>query len=215
MAKYCAKCGTKIGLLSDYPLELSENCILCSSCSSPISGRIAKLYHMSSKEDFELCAKEITDFSSSIYNNQIVDAIKHKVSEIYTKTAPNMALRPTVDHSIIDELVVNQLLTTGYNFHGYTIKKYFGIISGEVVLGTGFLSEFSASFSDFLGSKSESFAKKLESAKDAALKRLIQHSAEKGGNAVIGVDFDYITFSSNMIGVVANGTSVLIEKNQE
>ena len=37
-------------------------------------------------------------------------------------------------------------------------------------------------------------------------------SADKGGNAIIGVDFDYITFHGNMIGVVANGTSVIIEK---
>ena len=33
-----------------------------------------------------------------------------------------------------------------------------------------------------------------------------------GANAVIGVDFDYLTFSNNMIGVVANGTAVNIEK---
>ena len=35
---------------------------------------------------------------------------------------------------------------------------------------------------------------------------------DKGGNAIIGIDFDYITFSNNMIGVVANGTAVRIEK---
>lgn len=103
------------------------------------------------------------------------------------------------------------LLTTGYDFVGYKIKKYIKVISGETVLGTGFLSELSASFSDFFGTASETFAIKLESAKDAATKKLIDKSIILGGNAVIGVDFDYITFGNNMIGVIANGTSVIVE----
>lgn len=43
------------------------------------------------------------------------------------------------------------------------------------------------------------------------MRKLIEKSVSVGGNAVIGVDFDYIVFGNNMIGVVANGTSVIIE----
>ena len=41
---------------------------------------------------------------------------------------------------------------------------------------------------------------------------MVEKSIDAGGNALIGVDFDYITFHGNMIGVVANGTSVIVEK---
>jgi len=51
--------------------------------------------------------------------------------------------------------------------------------------------------------------------KNAAKQRLIIQSVNLGGNAVIGVDFDYINFSNNMIGVSANGTSVTIEEMEE
>ena len=54
----------------------------------------------------------------------------------------------------------------------------------------------------------------MEKAKEAALDKMIKNSVEAGGNAIIGVDFDYITFAYNMIGVVASGTSVVIEKIQ-
>lgn len=104
------------------------------------------------------------------------------------------------------------MLTTGYNFERYRIVDYKGVISGQVVLGTGFLSEFSSSLADFFGTEANRFSDKLEKAKDAAKERLIEKSVLSGGNAVIGVDFDYIMFSSNMVGVVANGTSVIIEK---
>ena len=105
-------------------------------------------------------------------------------------------------------------LTTGYTFEGYTIEKYFGIASGHVVLGTGFLSEFTANFANFLGVESTQFAKKMETAKEPALRKLIETSITKGGNALIGVDFDYINLKSNLIGVSANGTSVTIKKNE-
>ena len=41
---------------------------------------------------------------------------------------------------------------------------------------------------------------------------LIKKSAALGGNAVIGIDIDYNMFSNNVIGVIANGTSVVIRK---
>lgn len=52
----------------------------------------------------------------------------------------------------------------------------------------------------------------MEKAKESAMKKLLHKSASIGGNAVIGIDFDFVNFSNNMIGVSANGTSVIIEK---
>lgn len=117
-----------------------------------------------------------------------------------------------VEQTKLSQEMEEHLLTSGYNFEGYKIIKYNGIISGQVVLGTGFLSELTASLSDFLGVEADKFSSKLNVAKEAALKRLIRESVNRGGNAVIGIDFDYITFSNNMIGVIANGTSVVLEK---
>lgn len=106
-------------------------------------------------------------------------------------------------------------MTTGYNFEGYNIVDYKGIVNGQIVLGTGFLSEFTASFADVFGTKSQLFADKMEKAKSAATDIMIKKSVEMGGNAIIGVDFDYIVFYNNMLGVVANGTSVSIKKLAE
>lgn len=107
--------------------------------------------------------------------------------------------------------VDSHMLTTGYNFEGYRIKKYYGIVSGHIVMGTGFLSELSSSLSDLLGDSDSLFAHKMDRAKGEAIKTLIEKSVTKGGNALIGIDFDYAIFQNNMIGISANGTSVLIE----
>lgn len=118
------------------------------------------------------------------------------------------------EQSMLKNKMACHILTTGYEVSGYKIVDYKGVISGQIVLGTGFLSEFSASVADLFGSQSGLFSDKLEKAKNIAMNKLIEKSIEKGGNAVIGVDFDYITFANNMLGVVANGTSVIIEKNE-
>lgn len=44
------------------------------------------------------------------------------------------------------------------------------------------------------------------------MNKMIDDVINKGGNALVGVSFDYINFSTNMIGVVANGTVVEIIK---
>jgi len=107
---------------------------------------------------------------------------------------------------------LDHLLTSGYNFEGYKIISYQGIISGEAVMGTGFISEISASIDDFFGATSDKFSEKMKQAKEIATLKMLDASVSKGGNAIIGVDFDYVTFGNNMIAVSANGTSVVIEK---
>ena len=49
------------------------------------------------------------------------------------------------------------MVTTGFQFEGYEIVSYLGIVAGEGVLGTGFLSEFTSSFAYFFGVQSGMF----------------------------------------------------------
>lgn len=107
------------------------------------------------------------------------------------------------------------ILTSGFNFEGYKIKEYIGFYSGECVLGTGFFSSASASVADFFGSNSSLYEDKLSQAKARAISELEQTVADAGGNAIIGLNVSYTTFTSDIMGVVANGTAVIVEQNSE
>ena len=102
-------------------------------------------------------------------------------------------------------------LTTGFNCENKCISENLGLVSGETVLGTGFISDFKASFSDLFGMESKAYSQNLKDAKQAALYDMIMDSISKGGNAIIGISYSYITFSGNMIGISVNGTSVKVE----
>ena len=110
--------------------------------------------------------------------------------------------------------IMKHKLTTGYNFEGYKITEYNGLVSGEIVVGTGLLSDIKAEFSDMLGTKSKAYSEKLKRAKERVLKYMIIESVKKDGDAIIGISYNYLTFSGNMIGISVNGTSVKIEKEE-
>ena len=208
MAQVCEKCGKKVGVFSG-GLDLKEGRILCNECANPIREDLSTLlYSANGLSVFNELKTNIINKSRDIYDEKVLNDIICIIEEKYKGS--NLATQEYAEQQKIH--LENYMLTTGYEFEGYKIKNYMGVISGQVVLGTGFLSEFTASFADFFGEESNKFADKLENAKKAAIKRLIENSDKNGGNAIIGVDFDYITFKNNMIGVVANGTSVIIEK---
>jgi len=103
------------------------------------------------------------------------------------------------------------VITTTVNVDGHRVKRYIDIESVEIVIGTGFFSEFTGEISDFFGQRSTAFERKLQNAKKTALNKLKYLAFEKGGNAVIGIDLDYTEFTGNRIGLIANGTIVEIE----
>lgn len=105
------------------------------------------------------------------------------------------------------------MITSGFDFEGYKITEYIGFYSGECALGTGFLSSLEAGLSDIFGLDSTLYADKLLKAKSMAISGLKKLAKEHGANAIIGLDIDYITFSADIMGVVANGTAVKVEGN--
>lgn len=112
------------------------------------------------------------------------------------------------------EAVQNHMLTTGYDFKGYTISKYHGLVSGECVLGSGLISYLEASIANTLGTETSGYSEKMRDAKQLAVEDMVRQSIALGGNGIIGISFSISNLLSNMIGISVNGTSVTIEKSQ-
>lgn len=105
------------------------------------------------------------------------------------------------------------LLTTTNNIEGKRITQYYGIVTGETIIGANAFRDILASFRDFFGGRSGSYEKVLREAKDTALQEMTQEADARGANAVIGIDLDYETVgeSGSMLMVTASGTAVRVE----
>lgn len=85
-----------------------------------------------------------------------------------------------------------------------------GIVTGQSVTGTGFVSEFTSDFTDFFGGQSGSFNKKLSSGEVLCFRQLRAKALKKNANAIIATDIDYgeAGASKGMLMVCAAGTAV-------
>ena len=116
------------------------------------------------------------------------------------------------------EALANMLITSGFNFDGYKIVKYSGYISGDDATQIPRSGVFG-------GNNGQNLTDALVKIRIQAIKELKEAAYDLGCNAVIGVDFDYITlepetanfgggtlYEPYIICVTANGNAVVIEK---
>lgn len=105
------------------------------------------------------------------------------------------------------------LVTTTPIIEGKRIIRYYGIVSGETIIGANVFRDFLAGIRDFVGGRSGAYEEALRQAKDTAIREMEEQAARLGANAVIGVDLDYETVggSGSMLMVTATGTAVTIE----
>jgi uncharacterized protein YbjQ (UPF0145 family) len=121
--------------------------------------------------------------------------------------------------------ISSMLITSGFNFDGYTITKYSGYISGDdaVQVARGTTGWFGVGSVDV----GEKLMESLVQIRRNALAELKEAAYALGCNAVIGVDYDYITLDPEtaninggttylpyVFGVTANGNAVIIEKDK-
>ena len=104
------------------------------------------------------------------------------------------------------------ILTTTPTIEGQPIKQYLGLVTGETIIGANAIKDFMAGLTDFFGGRSSTYEKVLIEAKESALAELQQRAAQKGANAIVGIDLDYETVGANggMLMVTVSGTAVVI-----
>jgi uncharacterized protein YbjQ (UPF0145 family) len=104
-------------------------------------------------------------------------------------------------------------VTTTFNFEGYRIKEYKGIVRGIIVRSPTIAQGILGGLKNIIGGQIEAYTEMCEQARGHAFDLLIQHARALGANAVIGVRYD----ASEVVGqhgateVLCYGTAVVIE----
>lgn len=105
------------------------------------------------------------------------------------------------------------VLSTTPSIEGRRITKYCGIVTGEAIMGANIFKDLFAGIRDIVGGRSATYEAELRKARELALAEIAQSAAEKGANAVVGIDLDYETVGGqgSMLMVTVSGTAVVIE----
>lgn len=215
----CFLCGNKIGMF-DVGAYIN-NLPICSSCDTLIRQNVNDVFAMChTDEELDQSQKLIVENFQTQFSDDKLEVLKKHIIYIKNIYSNNLKKNNNPDtgsdpvsnlNAIHQKKIDSHMLTAGYDFQGYKIEKYIGLVSGECVIGTGIIADLFSDFSDISGTKSKTFSNKMKEIKSFAIKEMIEDSIYIGGNAIIGITYDHITFSGkNMIGISVNGTSVKI-----
>lgn len=155
---------------------------------------------------------------------EIVSAFKEKLEmdKMLEEQARIDEIRKPEEDRKKKRALAEMLITSGFTFDGYKITKYSGYISGDDCV--------TLPRDTFWGNNKveDNLCGALVKIRRQALKELKEAAYDLGCNAVIGVDFDYLTmdpqhasalngtvtvYEPYVICVTANGNAVVIEKD--
>jgi uncharacterized protein YbjQ (UPF0145 family) len=105
------------------------------------------------------------------------------------------------------------ITTTTPNVEGKKITQYFGIVTGEAIMGANLFRDLFAGIRDIVGGRSSAYEKELSQARQMALQEMEEMAMQRGANAVVGLDLDYevLGAGNGMLMVTACGTAVKVE----
>ena len=103
------------------------------------------------------------------------------------------------------------IITTTNTIENATVEKYLGVVTTNLVIGTGFFSDFVASFTDFFGGMSGTYRRQMDELYQRAYDALSVKASTMGANGVLGfkIDFDEISGKGvQMFMISVSGTAV-------
>lgn len=101
------------------------------------------------------------------------------------------------------------------NIEGKRVTEYFGLVTGEAIMGANIFRDLFAGIRDIVGGRSGAYEEELRKAKQIAIREMVEEATARGANAVLSVDLDYESIEmgkgGGMLMVSASGTAVRVE----
>lgn len=108
-----------------------------------------------------------------------------------------------------------RLTSTAFEIPGFTIKYNMGVVRGVTVRSRSIGGQIGAAFQTLKGGNITLLTELAEQARQEAYFIMVNHAAQLGGNAVVGIRYDSSEVMENATEVIAYGTAVWGEWNQQ
>jgi Uncharacterized conserved protein len=190
----CAVCKKEDGFFEEHRQMINrpgyEKYVLCQDCYDK-AVRIKDGKHSAADvEHFN------THFSSGTVEQPVVNILQSIIKGTATKPEPKQEI----------------MVSSGYSFDGYQIAAYMDFIEYQTAMGMGHFKTWDTSLAMLTGSEATDFQEKISKANQAVILGLKKRASAVGANAIIGLTLRHAMFAANLVGIVATGTAVKIEK---
>src|SRR2546422_10988242 len=104
------------------------------------------------------------------------------------------------------------MVTFGLEIPGYRVVRHFDIVRGIIVRSRSVIGNLGAAPQPIVGGNITILTNLCEKTREDAFELLLQHAAEHGANAVIGMRYDATEVMQGVTEVLAYGTAVQVER---
>lgn len=104
-----------------------------------------------------------------------------------------------------------RFVTTAFQLEGYRILRNLGVVRGIIVRSRSIFGTIGAGLQTLVGGNITLLSELCEKTRNDAFHLMMQHAAEVGANAVVGVRYDATEVMSGVTEVLCYGTAVVVE----
>ncbi len=111
----------------------------------------------------------------------------------------------------LSRIIHPTMVSTTFELPGHRIARNLGLVRGLVVRSRSIIGNIGASFQILFGGNITLYTNLCERARADAYVFMLQHAAEMGANAVVGMRYDANEVAAGVTEVLAYGTAVVVE----
>jgi uncharacterized protein YbjQ (UPF0145 family) len=133
-------------------------------------------------------------------------SFRQTIAEIFmtsTYVNPGASTAPAVPHNMV---------TTTFTLDGYNIVRNLGLVRGIIVRSRSIVGTIGATLQTIVGGNITLWTNLCEQTREHAFDLMLQHAADLGANAVVGMRYDATEVMQGVTEVLAYGTAVYVEK---
>ena len=107
--------------------------------------------------------------------------------------------------------VPHNMTTTTFELGNYRVVRNLGLVRGIIVRSRSIIGTIGAGLQTLIGGNISLFTELCEKTRGDAYELMLQHAAQLGANAVIGVRYDATEIAGGVTEVLCYGTAVVVE----
>jgi len=108
--------------------------------------------------------------------------------------------------------IPHQMTTTQFELDGYQITRSMGIVRGIIVRSRSLIGTIGAGLQTLVGGNITLLTELCEKTRADSFELMLQHAAQLGANAVVGVCYDATEIMNGVTEVLCYGTAVVVER---
>jgi uncharacterized protein YbjQ (UPF0145 family) len=108
-------------------------------------------------------------------------------------------------------MISHAMTTTQFELDGFQVVRSLGIVRGIIVRSRSIFGTIGAGLQTLVGGNITLLTNLCEKAREDSFDLMLQHAAQLGANAVVGVRYDATEIMQGATEVLAYGTAVIVQ----